>query len=221
MFGITAGYHRYFSHKSYQTGRVFQFALAWLGAMSVQKGALWWAAAHRHHHKYADQDEDIHSPTLRGFLWSHSGWFLLSDQNVETKWNYIPDLVKFPELLWLNNHHLVPGVVMGASMWLVGGWQLFYWGFVLSTVLLWHGTFTINSLAHVYGSRRYVTDDTSKNNFWLSIITLGEGWHNNHHTYKSSAHQGFFWYEIDPTFLVLRIFVSVRSCLQFENCPSR
>jgi stearoyl-CoA desaturase (delta-9 desaturase) len=203
MFGITAGYHRFFSHKSYQTSRAFQFVLAWLGGMSLQKGALWWAAAHRHHHKYADHEEDVHSPTLRGFLWSHTGWFLLSNDNVETKWGYIPDLIKYPELVWLNKHHTVPAASLALALYLWGGIPLFYWGFLLSTVLLWHGTFTINSLAHVFGSRRYVTDDTSKNNFWLSLITLGEGWHNNHHTYKSSAHQGFFWYEIDPTYLIL------------------
>jgi len=205
MFGITGGYHLYFSHKSYSTSRPFQFVLAFLGGMSLQKGALWWAAHHRHHHKYADQEEDVHSPTLKGFLWSHTGWFLLSNEYVETKWKYIPDFTKYPELLWLNTHHTIPSVILAALLLVFGGFQLFFWGFLVSTVLLWHGTFTINSLAHVFGSRRYATEDTSKNNFFLSLVTLGEGWHNNHHTYKSAAHNGFFWWEIDPTFYMLKL----------------
>jgi len=205
MFGITGGYHRYFSHKSYSTSRAMQFALAWLGGMSLQKGALWWAAHHRHHHKYADQEEDIHSPTLKGFLWSHTGWFLLSNEYVETKWKYIPDLSRYPELKWLNQHHTVPALTLAIALYVIGGFDYFFWGFIVSTVVLWHGTFTINSLAHVFGSRRYATQDTSKNNFILSIITLGEGWHNNHHTYKTACHNGFMWYEIDPTYNILRI----------------
>jgi len=127
MFGITGGYHRYFSHKSFSTGRVFQFVLAWLGGMSMQKGALWWAAAHRHHHKYADKEEDIHSPTLKGFWWSHTGWFLLSNEYVETKWKYIPDLVKYPELVWLNNHHTIPALTMAGLFFAFGGFKLFFW----------------------------------------------------------------------------------------------
>jgi len=216
MFGITGGYHRYFSHKSYSTSRFFQFTLAWLGGMSMQKGALWWAAAHRHHHKYADQEEDIHSPTLRGFLWSHTGWFLLSNDHVDTQWKYIPDLARYPELVWLNEHHTVPPLTLAVGLFIFGGYEKFFWGFVVSTVLLWHGTFTINSLAHVFGSRRYATEDTSKNNFWLSLVTLGEGWHNNHHTYKSAAHNGFFWYEFDPTYYTIKMlsFVGIVSNLK-------
>ena len=203
MFGITAGYHRYFSHRSYKTNRVFQFIVAWIGSMSSQKGVLWWAANHRHHHKFSDLPEDIHSPLLTGFWWSHVGW-ILSVYYDETKWELIPDLKKFPELVWLNKYHQVPLVLYGATLFLLGGWSAFVWGFLVSTVLLWHGTFTINSLSHVYGSRRYVTTDTSRNNFWLALLTLGEGWHNNHHCYQSSANQGFYWWEVDGSFYVLK-----------------
>jgi len=204
-FAITGGYHRYFSHRSYSTSRVFQFILAFLGASSIQKGPLWWASHHRHHHKYADHEEDIHSPVLRGFIWSHIGWFLFSEAYADTRWKYIPDLVRYPELCWINQYHIVPGIIYASAFAIFGGFQAFFWGFLVNTVILWHVTFFINSLAHVFGWRRYATDDTSRNNWMLALITCGEGWHNNHHAFKASANQGFFWWEIDTTYYILRI----------------
>lgn len=203
MFGVTAGYHRYFSHRTYKLGRISQFFMAFLAQTSAQKGALWWAAHHRHHHRFSDQAQDIHSPVRDGFWWSHAGW-ILSDTYNETDWAGIQDLAKYPELRWLNRFHLVPPVLLGVAIYLVGGMPAYLWGFVVSTVLLWHGTFTINSLSHVFGRRRYETTDTSKNNGVLALITLGEGWHNNHHTYQSSTRQGFFWWEIDLTYYALK-----------------
>lgn len=203
MFGITGGYHRYFSHRSYKTGRVFQFLLAWLGSMSMQKGVLWWAAHHRAHHKYSDQPRDIHSPRQRGLYWSHMGWILCSTYD-ETDWARIQDFAKYPELRWLNKYHLVPPLSGGLVLYLLGGWSWFIWGGVISTVLLWHGTFTINSLSHVFGTRRYDTTDDSKNNWLLALLTMGEGWHNNHHHYQSTANQGFFWWEVDVSYYILK-----------------
>ncbi len=196
MFFVTAGYHRYFSHRSFKTSRVFQFVIAFMAMTSSQKGVLWWAAHHRHHHRHSDQELDLHSPTLFGFFWSHVGW-IISDKYNDTRTEYIADFAKFPELRWLNKYHLVPPVALAVVLWLIGGWPLFIWGFCLSTVLLWHDTFTINSLSHLFGSRRYETTDTSKNNWLLALLTLGEGWHNNHHHFMASARQGFFWWEID------------------------
>ena len=204
MFFVTAGYHRYFSHRSFKTSRWFQFVIAWMAMSSSQKGILWWAAHHRHHHRYSDQEEDLHSPTLFGFWWSHVGW-ILSDKYNDTRLDYIGDFAKFPELRWLNKYFLVPPAVLAIAMFLVGGWGLFAWGFCLSTVLLWHGTFTINSLSHIFGKRRFPTTDTSKNNWLLALVTLGEGWHNNHHYYMASARQGFYWWEIDITFYTLKL----------------
>jgi stearoyl-CoA desaturase (Delta-9 desaturase) len=208
MFAITGGYHRYFSHRSYKMSRPAQFAMACLGSTAMQKGVLWWAANHRLHHRHSDQPSDIHSPLQRGFWWSHVGW-ILSDQHEETHWDQIQDLAKYPELRWLNSWHLVPASLYGLGLFLAGGWPAFIWGFVVSTVLLWHGTFTINSLSHVYGQRRYETTDTSRNNFWLALITLGEGWHNNHHCYMSSTNQGFFWWEIDVSFYTIKALSAV------------
>jgi stearoyl-CoA desaturase (Delta-9 desaturase) len=204
MFFVTAGYHRYFSHRSFKTSRWFQFVIAWMAMSSSQKGVLWWAAHHRHHHRYSDQEEDLHSPTLFGFWWSHVGW-ILSDQYNETRFDYIGDYAKFPELRWLNKYYLLPVAVLGTAIFLIGGWGLFAWGFCLSTVLLWHGTFTINSLSHIFGKRRFPTADTSKNNWLLALVTLGEGWHNNHHYYMASARQGFYWWEVDITYYGLRM----------------
>jgi len=204
MFFVTAGYHRYFSHRSFKTSRAFQFVMAFVATSSTQKGVLWWAANHRHHHKYSDTDEDLHSPTLRGFLWSHIGW-ILADRYEATRTELIGDFHKFAELRWLNKYHLVPPVALGVLMFLIGGWPLLIWGYCLSTVLLWHSSFTINSLSHIFGRQRYATPDTSKNNPYLALLTMGEGWHNNHHHYMASARQGFFWWEIDITYYILKV----------------
>jgi stearoyl-CoA desaturase (Delta-9 desaturase) len=202
MFFVTGVYHRYFSHRSYKTSRWFQFVIALLGGMSVQKGALWWAGHHRHHHKFSDLPEDLHSPRQQGTLWAHVGWIVARDHN-ETRYDLIRDFAKYPELVWLNKHHYVPVLLYVGILSLVGGTHAFFWGFVVSTVLLWHGTFTINSLSHVFGKRRYETEDDSKNNWLLALLTMGEGWHNNHHHYQSTANQGFYWWEIDLSYYVL------------------
>jgi stearoyl-CoA desaturase (delta-9 desaturase) len=182
---------------------VLQFLLALLGTSATQKGPLWWAAAHRAHHKYSDTEKDIHSPKQRGFWYAHMGWWL-GTEHEETHWNLIGDFTKYPELLWLERWHVVGVAACMAIATALRGFDGFLWGYVVSTCLLLHGTFTINSLAHVYGSRRYETEDTSRNNFWLALITMGEGWHNNHHHYQASANQGFYWWEIDVSYYVLK-----------------
>ena len=203
MFGITAGYHRYFSHRSYKTSRAFQFILALIGTLSLQKGVLWWAAHHRIHHKHSDDEQDIHSPVQRGLYWAHQGW-ILCKKYTATDWARITDFAKYPELRWLNEHYIIPPATAGVILYLIGGWHFFVWGGIVSTVLLWHGTFTINSLSHVWGNRRYKTSDDSRNNPILAILTMGEGWHNNHHHYQSTANQGFFWWEVDLSYYILK-----------------
>ncbi len=208
MFGVTAGYHRYFAHRSYKSGRVFQFLLAFLAETSAQKGVLWWAGHHRDHHRHSDQPEDIHSPVQRGLWWSHVGWILSSHYDATPEKN-IRDFAKYPELRFLDKHHLLPPTLLGLLLVLIGGWPLLAWGLGVSTVLLWHGTFTINSLSHVLGSRRYPTTDDSRNNWVLALITMGEGWHNNHHHFAASARQGFYWWEIDMSYYVLRLLAAL------------
>jgi len=203
MFFVTAGYHRYFSHRSFKTGRAFQFVFAFVAMTSAQKGVLWWAAHHRHHHRYSDTEFDLHSPTLFGFFWSHVGW-IISDRYNETQLDYIGDFAKYPELRWLNKYHVVPPVALAVPLYLIGGLPLFLWGFCLGTVMLWHASFTVNSLSHLFGTRRYATEDTSKNNILLALLTMGEGWHNNHHHYMGAARQGFFWWEVDITYYALK-----------------
>lgn len=210
MFGLTAGYHRYFSHRSFKTSRFMQFMFALLGTMAVQKGPLWWAAHHRRHHKYTDQEGDVHSPVKDGFWWSHIGW-VVSRRFDATDWSAIKDFSRFRELRWLNTYHVIPGVALAVACFFGGvlfgesGWQWLVWGFVISTVLLYHGTFTVNSLAHMWGSRRYKTADDSRNNFLIALWTGGEGWHNNHHHYMASVKQGFFWWEVDFSYYTLRV----------------
>jgi stearoyl-CoA desaturase (Delta-9 desaturase) len=220
MFGITAGYHRYFSHRSYKTSRWFQFVMAWLGCSALQKGPLWWAAHHRHHHKYSDTEDDPHSPITKTVWWSHIGWVLSSDY-LQTHWQVVRDWLKYPELRWLNRNHWIPGVVLAVICWLIGGWPGLMWGFFVSTVLLYHGTFLVNSACHIFGWRRYATKDQSKNNWWVAILTLGEGWHNNHHYYQSSANQGFFWWEIDVSYYVLKALSWVGLVWQLKKPPQK
>jgi stearoyl-CoA desaturase (delta-9 desaturase) len=203
MFGITAGYHRYFSHRSFKTGRVFQFILAWLAMSSGQKSVVWWAAHHRHHHRHSDTEHDVHSPITQGFWWSHVGW-ILSKTWEGTDETQVKDLLAFPELRWLHRHQYLPVVSLGVLVWLIFGWSGLVVGFFWSTVATWHATFAINSLAHVWGSRRFDTRDGSRNNALLAFFMFGEGWHNNHHRYPGSARQGFLWWELDISWLVLR-----------------
>ncbi|RYD35802.1 MAG: acyl-CoA desaturase [Verrucomicrobiaceae bacterium] len=217
MFAITGFYHRYFSHRTYRTSRPVQFLFALLGNSSMQRGPLWWAATHRHHHKHSDHEEDIHSPVVSGFFWSHIGW-LTSAKNFPTAYKNIPDLCRYPELVFLNRFdQLVPfayGLLMLGLGWLLETFipqsgvtvgQFFIWTFFISTTVLLHGTLFINSLAHVWGRRRYETDDDSRNSLLLALITLGEGWHNNHHRYPHSTRQGFRWWEIDATYAGLKV----------------
>lgn len=203
MFFITAGYHRYFAHRAYKLGRVMQFIMAVGGATAAQKGPLWWAAHHRHHHKYSDTPEDIHSP-LKGFWWSHVGWIMCRKYR-GTDLEAIKDFARYPELRWLNRYYMVAPALLAVGCLLAGGSSALVIGFFLSTVLTYHCTFFINSLTHLFGRRRYVTTDTSRNSFILALLTLGEGWHNNHHYYQSTANQGFFWWELDISYYLLRV----------------
>jgi stearoyl-CoA desaturase (Delta-9 desaturase) len=220
MFGVTGGYHRYFSHRTYRTSRAFQFFLACLAQSSLQKGALWWAAHHRGHHKHSDTKLDPHSFREDGFWHSHVGW-IISRNTEETDFKKISDLARYPELRWLNTYHVVPGVVLGVALWLIGGWPALVWGLFVSTTMLWHGTFSINSLAHWWGRRRYETTDDSKNSLLLALVTMGEGWHNNHHYYPRAANQGFFWWEIDVTYYVLRLLGAVGLVWDIHTPPKK
>ena len=202
MFCITAGYHRYFAHRTYRLARVPQFLLAFGGTMAVQKGPLWWAANHREHHKHTDTAQDPHTP-LKGFWWSHIGW-IMSDRYSTLAPDAIPDFSRYPEIRFLERFDWIGPWLLGIASFLVGGWSGLVVGFFGSTLLLWHSTFSVNSFAHLIGRRRYGTDDTSGNSIAVALLTMGEGWHNNHHHYPASARQGFFWWEFDPTYAVLR-----------------
>lgn len=204
MVAITAGFHRYFSHRSYRTSRIGQFVLAAICQTSAQRGVLWWASKHRHHHKYSDTELDVHSPKHGGFWHAHVGW-IFKPRHETADYSTIPDLTRYPELVWLDRHPYFVAFLLATACFLAGGWTMLVVGFFWSTVLLYHGTFMINSLAHVVGRQRYVTGDDSRNNWFLALITMGEGWHNNHHAYQRSTRQGFRWWEIDVTFYVLTV----------------
>jgi stearoyl-CoA desaturase (Delta-9 desaturase) len=216
MFAITGFYHRYFSHKTFHTSRAAQFFFAVLGATAVQRGPLWWSCQHRHHHKHSDEDEDVHSPNVRGFWWSHIGW-ITSGRNFPTDYALVRDLAKFPELVFLNRFDSLVPALFAIALFAAGhflhiyapalgvtSWQMVVWGFFISTTVLFHATSSINSLAHLLGKRRYETGDNSRNSLLLALITLGEGWHNNHHRHMNATRQGFYWWEIDISYYLLK-----------------
>jgi stearoyl-CoA desaturase (delta-9 desaturase) len=203
IFAIGAGYHRYFSHRAFATSRAFQLVLALLSQSTAQKSVLWWAAKHRHHHLHSDTEQDVHSPRQRGFLYAHVGW-IFATRNDTTDLVKVEDFACYPELRWLHRYELAPAIALALVCLAVGGWPGLVVGFFWSTVLVYHATFCINSLAHVHGRRRYVTGDDSRNNWLLAFFTMGEGWHNNHHAFQSSVRQGFRWWEYDATFYLLK-----------------
>jgi stearoyl-CoA desaturase (delta-9 desaturase) len=220
MFAITGGYHRYFAHRSYRTSRAFQFVLAALACSAVQRGPLWWAGHHRHHHQHSDQEADVHSPEREGFWWSHVGW-LLCRRHDATRLDIIQDFARYPELRVLNHWYAVSGVLFAVGCLLAMGWQGLVWGFFISTVLLFHATFAINSFCHIFGRVRYQTTDTSRNSLVLALLTLGEGWHNNHHYYATSTRMGFFWWEVDLTYYVLKLFSLLGLVWDLKQPPQR
>lgn len=232
MFAITGFYHRYFSHRTFRTSRAVQFAFALIGASCVQRGPLWWAAHHRNHHRHADTRHDVHSPVVHGFWRSHVGWFL-TRHGFRTDWERIRDLARYPELRWLDRYDIVVPVLLAVALFLLGdwletaapglgtsAWQMLVWGFFLSTIALFHATVTINSLAHRFGKRRFETRDDSRNNFWLALLTFGEGWHNNHHFFPGSVRQGFRWWEIDLTYYALRTMALFRLVHDLKPVPA-
>jgi stearoyl-CoA desaturase (delta-9 desaturase) len=232
MFALTAFYHRYFSHRTFRASRPVQLLFAVIGASSVQRGPLWWAAHHRNHHRYTETSSDPHSPTVHGFWWSHAGWFL-TREGFRTDWSRIPDLAKFPELRWLDRYDTLVPIALAGGLYALGAWlqhampqlgtsgaQMLVWGFFVSTVVLFHATVTINSLAHRFGTRRFDTTDDSRNNPWLALLTFGEGWHNNHHFFPGTVRQGFRWWEVDLTWYGLRILSALRLVRDLKPIPA-
>ncbi len=220
MFAITGFYHRYFSHRTFRTSRPVQFVFALLGSSATQRGPLWWAAHHRKHHRYADTELDVHSPRQHGFWWSHMGW-ITSAENFATDLREVRDFARYPELRWLDRFDILVPVLLAATLFLIGGAPYLIWGYFVSTVALFHGTSLINSLAHRLGSRRYDTDDDSRNSLALALVTLGEGWHNNHHRFPGAARQGFFWWEIDITYYGLVVLQWFRVIRDLRPVPAR
>jgi len=220
MFAITGFYHRYFSHRTFRTSRAAQFAFALIGASATQRGPLWWAAHHRKHHRHSDTERDVHSPRQHGFWWSHMGW-ITSAENFPTDLHEVRDIARYPELRWLDRFDILVPVALATTLFVLGGLPYLIWGYFVSTVVLFHGTCLINSLAHQIGSRRYETDDDSRNSLALAIITLGEGWHNNHHRYPGATRQGFFWWEIDLTYMGLVVLSWSRVIRDLRPVPAR
>lgn len=232
MFFVTGFYHRFFCHKSYDTSRTAQFVFALLGLTCLQRGPLWWAAVHRHHHAYSDQEPDVHSPGLRGFWWAHIGW-LTSARNYPTNYKLVRDFAEFPELRFLNRFDLLGPAVLAVALLALGAGlnalfpslgtsalQILVWGFFISSVALFHATCAINSFSHLIGSRRYDTGDDSRNSFLLALLTLGEGWHNNHHRFQRTARQGFYWWEIDVTYWGLRLLERIGLIWNLRRVPA-
>lgn len=232
MFAITGFYHRYFSHRTFKTNRFWQFIFAMWGNSAAQRGPLWWAAHHRKHHRHSDTPEDVHSPWQRTLYEAHMGW-IVESRNHKTDLREIRDFARYPELVFLNRFDMLVPIVLGTLSFLFGWyleasfpglgttkWQMLTW-FFISTVVLFHGTCTINSLSHLFGRKRYNTSDQSRNSLILALITLGEGWHNNHHYYPGATRQGFYWWEIDITYYGLRVLQALGIISRLNPVPLR
>jgi stearoyl-CoA desaturase (delta-9 desaturase) len=221
--GLTLTFHRYFAHRAFQMNRVARFVWAFIGTAAMQKGPLWWAGHHVNHHRFADREGDPHSPMISGVYYAHVGWFLNDARHdvIEASNPVIRDFSKAPEILWLDRLFFVPPILLALVMYLAGGMPWLVWGFCLPTVTLAHATFAINTVNHLFGSRRFDTIDESRNNVVTALFAVGEGWHNNHHRYQRAARNGFYWWEFDPTWYVIRLMEMVGLAWDVQPVPAR
>jgi fatty-acid desaturase len=200
--GIGVCYHRLLTHRGYTVPKWLEYTMAVFGTMALQGSPVYWVAVHRLHHQYTDKPGDPHSPR-DGKWWSHMGWILngsLHNDSAILK-RYAPDLMKQGFYRWLNRFHWLPVTVMGFALLAVGGWSWPLWAVFLRVTLGLHVTWLVNSATHMWGSRRFDTRDDSRNNWWVALLTGGEGWHNNHHAFPVSARHGMAWYEVDVNYL--------------------
>jgi stearoyl-CoA desaturase (Delta-9 desaturase) len=221
--GLTLAFHRYFAHRAFQMNRFMRFVWAFLGTSAMQKGPLWWAGHHVNHHRYADRDGDPHSPLVSGLYYAHIGWFLndAKHDRLETSNPVMRDFRQVPEIAWLDRYFFAPPLLLAAAMFLLGGMSWLVWGFCLPTMTLAHATFAINTVNHMFGSRRFDTIDESRNNALTAFFAVGEGWHNNHHRYQRAARNGFYWWEFDPTWYVIRLMAAIGLAWDLQVVPER
>jgi len=223
--GISMGYHRLHTHRSYKVPTALEYFFAVCGTLTLEGGPIFWVATHRVHHQNSDQDGDPHSPRDGGW-WAHAGWILLGEtkhNNTRLMAKYAPDLAKDRFYVWLNNYHWVPIAVLGVLLLAIGGLPMILWGICVRVVFGLHATWLVNSATHMWGSRRFATRDDSRNNWWVALITFGEGWHNNHHAHPTSARHGLTWYEFDPTWITLKLLrlFGVARAIQVAKVTSR
>ncbi|OLC42658.1 MAG: hypothetical protein AUH43_22160 [Acidobacteria bacterium 13_1_40CM_65_14] len=221
--GLTLAFHRYFAHRAFKMHRVARFVWVWIGTSAMQKGPIWWAGHHVNHHKYADRDGDPHSPMVSGVYYAHIGWFLNDTRNdtLEPTNPVIRDFSRVPEIAFIEKYFFLPPLALAIAMFALGGFPLLIWGFCLPTMTLAHATFAINTVNHMFGSRRFETVDESRNNPFTAFFAVGEGWHNNHHRYQRAARNGFYWWEFDPTWYVIRAMKAVGLAWDVQAVPKR
>lgn len=221
--GLTLAFHRYFAHRAFKMNRVAQFVWAFIGTAAMQKGPIWWAGHHVNHHKYADREGDPHSPMVSGIYYAHIGWFLNDTKHdqLEATNPVVRDFSKFPEIRFLNTYFFIPPTLLALAMYAIGGFPWLVWGFCFPTVTLAHATFAINTVNHLFGTRRFDTIDESRNNPLTAIFAVGEGWHNNHHRYQRAARNGFYWWEFDPTWYVIRTMQALGLAWDVQPVPAR
>ena len=221
--GLTLAFHRYFAHRAFKMNRLARFVWVWIGTSAMQKGPIWWAGHHVNHHKYADRDGDPHSPMVSGVYYAHIGWFLNDSRHdtLEPTNPVIRDFSKVPEIAFIEKYFFLPPLTLAIAMFALGGFPLLIWGFCLPTMTLAHATFAINTVNHMFGSRRFETVDESRNNPLTAFFAVGEGWHNNHHRYQRAARNGFYWWEFDPTWYVIRAMKAVGLAWDVQAVPKR
>ena len=223
--GISMGYHRLHTHRSYRVPRLVEYFFALCGTLTLEGGPIFWVAVHRVHHQNSDLPGDPHSPR-DGAFWAHMGWILFGEtnhNNTRIMSKYAPDLAKHRFYVWLNNYHWTPILALTAALYLVGGLPMVLWGNCLRIVFGLHATWLVNSATHMWGARRFATRDDSRNNWWVALISFGEGWHNNHHAHPTSARHGLAWYEFDPSWLLIKVLkaVGLAKSIQVAHVDSR
>ena len=205
--GISMGYHRLHTHRSYKLPQWLEYFLAICATFALEGGPIFWVATHRVHHQFSDKPGDPHSPR-EGVWWSHIGWMLVGESghsNTTLLAKYAPDLAKDRFYVWLNDYHWLFTVALVPVLFLIGGLPLMFWGVGARIVFGLHATWAVNSVTHLWGGRRFETRDDSRNNWWVALLTFGEGWHNNHHAHPTSARHGLAWYELDISWLHITV----------------
>ncbi len=218
--GITLGFHRLVSHRSFQTPKWLEYCLVFCGTLACQGGPIEWIGLHRIHHKFSDTEPDPHDSN-KGFWWSHMGWMLSQNPSSKEVPRFTQDIINDPVYQFFQKYFIPIQVVLGLILYSFGGWPFVIWAIFVRLVVVFHCTWFVNSATHKFGYQSYESEDNSKNCWWVALLTFGEGWHNNHHAYQYSARHGLRWWEIDLTWMTISLLQSLGLATSVKLAPTK